>query len=238
MQDKVLPQSELTWAEAQRLWKAMLPEMLAGGMLGGVGAFVGGLALHRTVDQLEFLGVALVALSIAVSVWRHDVVWIKYKRAPHTFGHEVPVTAIVFHSPVRKEIAASVLMLAAVPFFLAATSTGVGTTLSSILGVPLTVFDAKGLIVGIPLGIGIVAVMLMVLAVIIWTTGRAVYNLGSLIFRRPRPGAEAGPDAALFFGGLTALGVAALAVYWIVRFHNVIFSGATAPFRAIWSWFT
>src|SRR5262249_34388765 len=141
-------------------------------------------------------------------------------------------------SPVRKEIAAPVLILAAVPFLLAATSTGVGTTLASILGVPLTVLDAKDLITEIPLGIGIVAVMLMVLAFVIWTTGRALYNLGRLVPRRPRPGTEAGEDAALFFGGLAVLGVVAFAVYWIVRYHNVILGTAAAPFRAIWGWLT
>lgn len=242
MQDKALPpsrgrnRSELTLAEADKLLGAMMPEILAVGLLAGAAVFTGGLIWHRTADQLEFLGAALGAISIAVSIWRHDVVWVKYRRAKDPSGHEVAGIVIVFHSPVPKEIAAPVLILAAVPFVLAATSTGIGTAFASILGAPLTVLDAKDLALGILPGIGIVAVMLVVLAVIIWTTGRAAYNLGTLAARRPRP--RPGPDAALFFGGLAVLGVVMLAVYLIFRYHHVVFGAAVAPFRAIWGWFT
>jgi hypothetical protein len=59
-----------------------------------------------------------------------------------------------------------------------------------------------------------------------------------LVARRPRPGTEAGEDVALFFGELAVLGVVAFAVYWIVRYHNIILGIAAAPFRAIWGWLT
>jgi hypothetical protein len=130
---------EVTGDEATARWRAVRLQFYGGFAAAGAGLLASWLWWHRSLDQLAWIGLGLGAASLAVLIWKHDLIGFSYTK---TGGPEPKVTFAGKRPPVPRELATPALLLAAAALLLAGTSTGIGRRLASVFGVVETLYDA------------------------------------------------------------------------------------------------
>ncbi len=118
---------------------------------------IGWLVWHRSIDQLIYLACGVFLLGYASLVWRYGVIAFAYSRQ----GEEATFQKVA--SPLPRWIVAPVVAVVALVLILTATSTGVGSILTSVVGVGLTVVHfgkvAVPLLIDVVLLVGAIAAL-------------------------------------------------------------------------------
>jgi hypothetical protein len=223
-------QFEVTGDEATARWREVRLQFYLGFAIILIG-LLAGVLWHRSLEQMTWIGFGLGAGSLALLVWKHDLIGFSYNKS----GDEVSFTAR--RLPVRREVAAPALLIAAVLLLLAGTSTGFGRLLASFFGVLKTLYDAGGSVVGLIISPVVLVIMLVFAATGLWFVGRGVFYVLRFIVRgfQPDPVEGLGLDSLLF--GIIIVAVMALVGYSVVHYSDYYTDEILGPLRTVWGWF-
>ena len=229
---------EVTGYEATARWRQVRLTFYTGLTVTGVGLLASWRLWHRSPEQLTWIGFSLGAGSLALLVWKHDLIGFSYNKSG---GGEPEETFRAKRLPVRREVAAPMLLIAAVLLFLAGTSTGFGRRLASILGVLQTLYDAgesAGAVALAPLTIPLFIIILLIMAAFgVGSVGTGAFLLFRFVIRgfKPSPGEDSGlPEFSI---GIVLLGVVAVVVYSLVHYRDFYLDTLLEPLRTVWGWF-
>jgi hypothetical protein len=244
---------EVTGASAKARWRDVRLLFFAGLVIYSAVLLISWLLWHRTPSQLTWIGCGLVAFDIAVLVWKHGLVGFSYSQEGSESVFESK------RSPVPRELATPVLVLAGILFFLAGTSTHPGRWLASIFSWLQTIFgglqtlsDAGQNVIALlelPLAIPLLIVVLLVFTGVgLAAIAFGIYQFLLVIVRgflfivrgfRVDPEWEwEGVGLGHLFVGVLSLTMVVSVVYQAIFQHDMILNEFLEPFRTIRSWLT
>jgi hypothetical protein len=237
-EDEDQDEFEVTGREARARWRQVRLQFYLGFAVIFIGLLAAWRLWHRSPEQLTWIAFSLGAGTLALRVWRHDLIGFSYSKAS---GDEPEETFTAKRPPVRREIAAPVLLIAAGLLFLAGTSTGFGRRLASIFEGLKTLSDARESAWSIafaPLTVPLFIIILLIMAAF----GVALVGIGiAQLFRfaipgfKRRPGEESG--LAEFASGIVLLGILALMAYSVLHNSDYYLDAVLGPLRTVWGWF-
>jgi hypothetical protein len=221
---------EVTGDEATARWRQVRLQFYLGFAIILIGVLAGVL-WHRSLEQMTWIGLGLGAGSLALLVWKHNLIGFSYNKS----GDEVTFTAR--RPPVPREVAAPALLIAAILLLLAGTSTGFGRLLASFFGVLKTLYDAGGSVVGLIISPIVLVIMLVFAAIGLAFVSMGVFYFFRFVVRGFQPDPEEGAGLARLFMGIAIVAVMALVVYSIVHYSDYYADEIFGPLRTVWGWF-
>jgi hypothetical protein len=192
---------------------------------------------HRTLGQLFWIGLAVVALGLAGRIWRQNLMAYTYSE---TSGKEPTFTG---KRPwVPRRLAVPILLVVGILLILAGTSTGPGRVLARtfvlVFGVLQTLYEAGKNVWGLIWAPVVIGVILLVVAASICMTGLGLFSLILFVFRGFRRDPVEGTGFGFLIFGLALLAVEAFVAWAFARNPELMMNEFFAPFRTIVGWFT